>query len=177
MNPVLLCVLYLTISLSLLNCSYITSSLDITQPHTTYTFRKFNSRIFAPDSNDFQMPHLNNFSILNQLQPTKSPTDSPTTPPTTSPTEVPSVSIAPTPFVPEVVELTKPHVGTATIVQQVYFEVTAGSEWVRIVDLKVVTYRTRGLQVYMKRGNAEGSEDVPCHWQLVAETRPGWWGK
>ena len=62
-----------------------------------------------------------------------------------------------------------------------YFEVTTGAEWAKIVDLKIWTYKTRGLQVYVKDGEATNYEQVPCSWKRIAETsatwNPGYWKK
>jgi len=112
----------------------------------------------------------------NAPPPTMSPTTSPSNAPSGSPTSSPSESMAPTEFVPEVVELTKNPSGWANILRAVYFEVKGDTEWAKITDLKIVTYRTRGLSVYMKRGEAVSFENSPCSWQLIAETNPGWYG-
>mmetsp|Transcript_23841 Transcript_23841/g.51509 ORF Transcript_23841/g.51509 Transcript_23841/m.51509 type:complete len:1410 (+) Transcript_23841:159-4388(+) len=109
--------------------------------------------------------------------PTNAPTtDFPSISPSLSPTSLPSTSLVPTEFVPEVVELKTNPSGSANIVRAVYFEVTGGAAWAKITDLKVITFSTRGLQVYMKRGRAVAHENAPCSWKLVAETQPGWYG-
>lgn len=77
---------------------------------------------------------------------------------------------------PEVVELEKEPSGWANILRSAYFEVTGGSEWSKIVDMKFITYRTTGLKVYMKRGSVSGTENAPCHWTQIAETKDGWYG-
>ena len=73
-------------------------------------------------------------------------------------------------FVPEVVTLSTPPSNSASSVESLYFEVTGGSEWVKITDLEITTATTTHLQVYARQGNAVPYEKTPCAWQLVAET-------
>ena len=114
-------------------------------------------------------------------QPSRSPTKSPSEFPTGSPTPAPTLSLSPTEFVPEIVELLSDNSNSATILRGAYFEVTTGADWAKIVDLKIWTYRTRGLQVYVKDGEATNYEQVPCSWKRIAETsatwNPGYWKK
>lgn len=114
-------------------------------------------------------------------QPSGSPTETPSKFPTESPTPAPTLSLSPTEFVPEVVELLSESSRSATVLRAAYFEVTTGAEWAKIVNLKIWTYKTKGLQVYVKDGEATNYEQVPCSWKRIAETsanwNPGYWKK
>lgn len=113
--------------------------------------------------------------------PSGSPTETPSKFPTESPTPAPTLSLSPTEFVPEVVELLSESSRSATVLRAAYFEVTTGAEWAKIVNLKIWTYKTKGLQVYVKDGEATNYEQVPCSWKRIAETsanwNPGYWKK
>lgn len=107
------------------------------------------------------------------LNPTMSPTHAPSHGPSKSPTELPSVSLEPTMFVPEEVDLIFDS-RSATVVKAAYFEVQGGDEWAKITNLKITTYRTRSLEVYYKYGSAAPYEATPCAWKKIAETSPSW---
>jgi len=60
-------------------------------------------------------------------------------------------------------------------IRAAYFEVKGGDLWNKIVDLKITSYYTRQIQVYMKYGTASPYESTPCAWKLVAETSPSYY--
>lgn len=93
-----------------------------------------------------------------------------------------SESIAPTMFVPEEVSLLAPETSSCSILRAHFFEVTAGEKWVKLTDLAIHSYDTRGLQVYVKQESPETGtaatpfEKTPCEWVRIAETVPSWRG-
>lgn len=97
---------------------------------------------------------------------------SPTLP---QPTDSPTLSLAPTAFVPVPYVLSTPPTSSAWIIRGGYFEVRGSSVPAHITDLQVTNYGATRLQVYAKQGAATPYEETPCAWQLVAETAPGWY--
>lgn len=110
------------------------------------------------------------------MSPTGSPTGSPTTAsPTEVPTASPSLSVAPTAFEPEVVNLLNTMGNSCSITKGLYFDVTAGDKAVKITDVKISTYSTKHIEVYTKKGAASTFENKPCAWELAGETSPSWY--
>jgi len=112
-------------------------------------------------------------------EPTDFPSQSPTTSPTTSlaPTESltlnPSaapVTLSPTEFESEEVELLAEGNPTCYVAGAAYFEVKGGEKWAKIIDLKIHAYYGRTMELYYKYGNAAPFEFTPCAWKKVAET-------
>ena len=110
------------------------------------------------------------------MSPTGSPTGSPTTAsPTEVPTDSPSLSIAPTTFEPEVVNLVNTMANSCSITKGLYFDVTAADKPIKITDVLISTYSTKHIEVYTKKGPASTFEDMPCAWELAGETSPSWY--
>jgi hypothetical protein len=112
--------------------------------------------------------------------PTAAPTTAPpTNSPTENPTNSPTVSLAPTPFEPIKVTVATPPTNSASTANAFYFDVAGGVNDSVITNMKVTTYApSQTIKVFAKRGNAAGSEAIPCDWQLVAETgneSTGYW--
>mmetsp|Transcript_5909 Transcript_5909/g.8582 ORF Transcript_5909/g.8582 Transcript_5909/m.8582 type:complete len:1387 (+) Transcript_5909:150-4310(+) len=103
--------------------------------------------------------------------PTATPTPEPTSAPTDMPSFAPSESLAPTPFEPVKVTVSSPEANSATSVYSFYFDVTGGTVDSVITNIKLTTWHSmQEIKVFAKRGTGKESEQIPCDWQLVAET-------
>ncbi len=103
--------------------------------------------------------------------PTATPTPAPTSEPTDMPSSAPSESLAPTPFEPVKVTVSSPATSSASIVYSFYFDVKGGTVDSVLTNIKVTTYASKQeIKVFAKRGTGKQSEQIPCDWQLVAET-------
>lgn len=119
-----------------------------------------------------------------QAPATNTPSVEPTTPqptlkPTPIPTDNPTVSSAPSDFVPEVVDRVYENYSRGTTLQAAYFNVQAGEAWSKITNMKIISLNTRAMEVYYKYGEAAPFEQTPCAWKKIAETssswNPGYW--